>query len=379
MTRRNQQETTTPTTNVRNVRTRITNGYGLLPYETGLVIPDFLVEVNIEHLSGENPETKKAVMYLQLIRIVSGSQNGQNNMTAYQSYYKKNNKTISSNSHYFRLFLFRDVASTSGEVVYMIEGKQMNDKLWARNPLLRDNGVLTVGSYIIVFNPLPITTRFCNEIPLLETRGGCVVMNPPQCITEIKLDHGISTGVTRVFVVNNVQVRVNSTSVQTTKCSGLFCDRQRAVEIERGDRACGCYSMQSRIGNIVIVHNISVIKDGIPDLCVEDFSSLNFSSLYLKDALPVSVKFNSLDYTPQYLRLHGCIDDVVQYVNENGGFTVVGWYKRGEINDISREDNENQVESSDIQIHLIAMYPVDRNILTHDDMKAKQFDIFTTD
>ncbi len=327
MTRRNSQETTTPTTNVRNVRTRLANGYGLLPNETGLVIPDFLVEVNIEHLSGENPETKKAVMYLQLIRIVSGSQNGQNNMTAYQSYYKKNNKTISSNSHYFRLFLFRDVASTSGEVVYMIEGKQMNDKLWARNPLLRDNGVLSVGSYIIVFNPLPITTRFCNEIPLLETRGGCVVMKPPQCITEIKLDHGISTGVTRVFVVNNVQVKVNSTSVQTTKCSGLFCDRQRAVEIERGDRACGCYSMQSRIGNIVIVHNISVIKDGIPDLCVEDFSSLNFSSLYLKDALPVSVKFNSLDYTPQYFRLQMCIDDVVQYVNENGGFTVVGWYK----------------------------------------------------
>ncbi len=86
---------------MRNVRTRLANGYGLLPNETGLVIPDFLVEVNIEHLSDENPETKKAVMYLQLICIVSGSQNGQNNMTAYQSYYKKNNKTISSNSHYF--------------------------------------------------------------------------------------------------------------------------------------------------------------------------------------------------------------------------------------------------------------------------------------
>ena len=82
--------------------------------------------------------------------------------------------------------------------------------------------------------------------------------------------------------------------------------------------------MQSRIGNIVIVHNISVIKDGIPDLCVEDFSSLNFSSLYLKYTIPVSFKFNYIDCTPQYFRLKGCIDDMVQYVNENGVFTVVG-------------------------------------------------------
>ena len=135
------------------------------------MIPYFLVEVDIEHMSSENPETKKAIMYLQLIHIVSGSHIGQNNMNAYHSYLKKNNKTLSSNSMYLRLFLFRDVASTSGEVVYMIEGKKINDNIWTMFTLLRDNGFVSIGTYIVVYNPFPITTRFFNETPFLKPVG----------------------------------------------------------------------------------------------------------------------------------------------------------------------------------------------------------------
>lgn len=68
----------------RNVRSRIFNGYGLIPYDRSVRFPDSLVEVDVNHMMSDNPERKRAIMYLQLIRIVSGSNNGQANMSSYQ-------------------------------------------------------------------------------------------------------------------------------------------------------------------------------------------------------------------------------------------------------------------------------------------------------
>ena len=74
----------------RITRPRLMNGYGLLPYDPTVGIPDNMIEVDINHMMGKSPERKRAVMYLQLLHIVSGSTLGQNNMSMYKAYYKKN-------------------------------------------------------------------------------------------------------------------------------------------------------------------------------------------------------------------------------------------------------------------------------------------------
>ena len=72
-------DSTTPPDDERHVRQRIINGYGLLPYDSSVRIPTSVVEVDIEHMLSKNPERKRVIMYLQLIRIVSGSNSGQTN------------------------------------------------------------------------------------------------------------------------------------------------------------------------------------------------------------------------------------------------------------------------------------------------------------
>lgn len=151
----------------RSVRTRYVHVYGLVTYDNSVRFTGGMKEVSIEDMMAENPERKKAVMYIQLIHIVYGSNNSQNNMTSYQSYYK-NNKKETSSSHYYRLLLFRDVSCKSGRVVYVVEGGNMNDMIWNIFPQLRDNGVVSIGSYICVINPLPITKFFSNDIHILE-------------------------------------------------------------------------------------------------------------------------------------------------------------------------------------------------------------------
>lgn len=359
----------------RNVRSRIINGYGLIPYDTTVRFPEGMVEVDIEHMMSDNPECKKGIMYLQLIRIVSGSNNGQNNSSVFQSYYKKNKKENSLSSQYYRLLLFRDISCKKGQVVYIVEGRHVNDHLWLRYPLLRDNGVVTIGTYIAIINPLPITTMFCNEIPMIECHGGCFVMKDPTAMSEIDVDMSITNNLTRSFLKNNMDVDVKYTNVHSTQCSGQLCDKQRAVEISRGNRACGCYHMHTRVGNLTLVHKICVSKGGNELLAMDDFSSSKFSNIFLKEPFSSTVKFNLLDLTPAFFKMQTCIDEVTKYINDNGGFTVSGWYKRGEINDISNEDSQNQVESSEIGYHIVCIHPTNSSIILRSAFNSLKFDM----
>ena len=91
--------------------------------------------------------------------------------------------------------------------------------------------------------------------------GSCFVMKRAGGTLQINMDMSITTNVTRCFVKNNVDVDVDvlSTDVHTTKCSGLFCDRQRSMEIIRGNRSCGCYSMNIRVSSIALLHHVKSV------------------------------------------------------------------------------------------------------------------------
>ena len=80
-----------------------------------------------------------------------------------------------------------------------------------------------------------------------------------------------------------------------------------------------------------------------------------------------------------YYRLSETIDKVVEYINSAGGFTVVGWYKCGEINDQSNDDSQNEVESSEIGVHVVSIQPTDKKVLDDPIYKAMKFDLTPPD
>eukprot|EP00957_Ditylum_brightwellii_P210762 15365360-Ditylum_brightwellii.AAC.1 len=68
---------------------------------------------------------------------------------------------------------------------------------------------------------------------------------------------------------------------------------------------------------------------------------------------------------------------VVQCVNDNGGWTVVGWYKHGMINNCTLIGNSNStsghnnnsnedihVDNGEINYHVVEVLPTNRNFLT---------------
>ena len=62
---------------------------------------------------------------------------------------------------------------------------------------------------------------------------------------------------------------------------------------------------------------------------MDDFSSNQFCGFYLNvnGVFQPTIRINSIDKIITLSTLEDGIDNVVDIINDNGGFTVIGWYK----------------------------------------------------
>lgn len=106
-------------------------------------------------------------------------------------------------------------------------------------------------------------------------------------------------------------------------------------------------------------------------LTEKEFSSLQFSDLYLKEFMPGQVVLSQLQCTQQWVLLRTAALDCIGFINENGGFTIIGWYKKGIINDKSLIDEDSgqnnktdvQTESGELSYHITCIVPTNRDFL----------------
>ena len=66
-----------------------------------------------------------------------------------------------------------------------------------------------------------------------------------------------------------------------------------------------------------------------------------------------------------------CINRIVNYVNSNGGWNLMGWTKTGEI--VDAVDGEDTLASEDVNPHLIKMNYI-RNLINMETLEKIQFD-----
>lgn len=381
----------------RNVRIR-TNNYNnnnnnnaadhlpraFLPVEVLQPVPLSYNPITLLELESEDARRRRTVLYLQLLRVVAGvGKNGNTGSSAYSYYNKKRNQqSASKGGNYTRLLLFREANSATGKVVYIIETASENQRLWNKNSICRDNGTMRVGSYFAILNPSPIKTYLANDIPIVSATGSGIYLKTPTIVDQVVPRPDISQNLTSAFVLNNMQLEVLCSEPVNTCCTGLFCDRQRLPEVKSSSKGCGCYNGQTRQSGIIISHAIKIKYPGNGDnFCtIEQFSSVAFSRIYLAGTgtFPSSVRLNVLDHTPQFEHLEDTIDNQIDYVNSHFGFTVIGWYKKGTINDhvVGDGDNDNiQVESGEIGYNVVSIAPTDLTIQEQATFNENKFDV----
>ena len=76
--------------------------------------------------------------------------------------------------------------------------------------------------------------------------------------------------------------------------------------------------------------------------------------------------------TQEYFDIEEAIADVIGFVNENGGWTVIGWYKRGVITDKSLLEVppsnvvSTEVASGLINYHIVQLLPTKKEFVQKD-------------
>ena len=144
-------------------------------------------------------------------------------------------------------------------------------------------------------------------------------------------------------------------------------------------KACGCYAMQSRISRMVLSHDI-VLSEGPLNTTIiqmEDFCSIKFDMLFFKYGFQSNHLQSQFDQTQEYFDISEKIDECIDYINDNEGWTVFGWFKRGNINDQSGDKSEdgNDIDSGDVNYHIVHMYPKKLSCLENTEFKAKMVDL----
>ena len=363
-------------------------------------------EVNINSLRSGNDDIFEMDLdtnYLdvQLIRIITPNMNQR--ASVYGIKRRNNNQDI----HFSRLFLCRLHSDTNlnemSKLIYLMEARNSNNMLFDRNIDHRDDGTFTIGTYFRVIAPLPIENSMRGDIPLVQTQTPVIVMERPSIVTTVSINMQIKENHSMAFVLNGVQINVNrSVPIQTT-CGGFLCDKQR-VQDWNGQRGCGCYNMTQYRSNLVFEHSINFKKEEVKGGRVShgNFSSYRFSQLYLSGEIPSGVRISALRISDAYWGIQKTVRNVVKYINENGGWTVVGWYKRGVISDrslleprstssagptpatnnsaASSTNVDSEVGSGQVGFHIVELAPTDSTYiqagtLKFNTLKTKKFDV----
>lgn len=247
-----------------------------------------------------------------------------------------------------------------------------NQNLWNRNVELRDNGSITVGSIVRFIAPLLVKTLMSGDIAMLETKFPLFLMTNPSSFVSIMINYKIEGNASLAFIENNAKLSIFCSTPEATKCSVFFCDKQRLINWVNV-LGCGCYHMNHQRSNIAFDHSILVETQGSGPIQISNFSSSKFSMLYLSKDLPPSIAQSEISLTDKFFEILDSIDKVIQLINDNDGFKVIGWYKRGVINDRylvmkgngtgnnGNTNEEVQVQSGDVNYHILELQPSNRS------------------
>lgn len=170
-----------------------------------------------------------------------------------------------------------------------------------------------------------------------------------------------STHEMRYFVLKGQKIAYDKNHmpvVWKTSCNADVCDRlqfQHSTTV-----SCGCFGQNSKndssARNCILKFDIWFKDSAGQKVGVENFTSLRTSRVFFKNEVVVG-DYETLSAAGNKEILHRKFACAVKHINKAGGWTIVGWFIRGEIDDDAKEDAESNALSDKLQYHISYLYP----------------------
>ena len=139
--------------------------------------------------------------------------------------------------------------------------------------------------------------------------------------------------------------------------------------MKKAKRGCGCYAMSNRCPCISLIYSMNA-KSANPyddfETPITKFSSRNFNGIFLTGDFPTNVQYSDLDDSDNFEDMKDSIRDNVDRINDNGGFKILGWYKKGVIEDSASKSvgEGEQVVSGELMLHTVSIKPFDETAVS---------------
>lgn len=301
--------------------------------------------------------------------------NNQNNITSYfANFYNKQNEKKKTTKTFDRMIFFMDVFSLSGQCGVIIYNN--NDKAHQSLSLVisSDNAVLP-GTAIAIMEPTyeKLYLGDNNDMPILldDDMKSIIPLDMKENKWIWQREFPISTLITdvgtRAFLYKKVFLKLNHVQIVKSNCTGQLCDR---IHKEDGSTSCFCFSTphtQSLVlsCNVFVYNNLDLDNSTHFIHVNRHFQSYRFTML-LTDRVIIDTTMIA-DETQKYqpkLRLH--VSAYVKYVNEHGGWTIMGWYRNALKQDANvttddrkskSDDNKNKILSEEVEPHIVRLVP----------------------
>ena len=318
-------------------------------------IPSRFEYKSIRNLMSEQ-NTMCAKVAGRLLRVINADENSSKTNFTY-NYKKRSDKTPMRGA--YRLMLFQDLIGKGG--CFYIKAINTNNQFLFSNFLdHRDNGNTTIGSIFLFLAPRAIKQIYCNDIPILEPVCSMILMKEPSAGDNPTIwEHAMVTEANKTSSFQiEAEIKLLHFSVCHSNCTGLFCDRQNLDETNNYKRGCGCYSTgDTRHAKLVLSFSFEITSDVCNSFVVEKFSSHKFTQTFLKIPFQSTESINDYELnTRKFDDLYRRVIGIVKYVNENGAWVVIGWSKRGNIND-ANYDEDQKVSSAEVKHHVTTVFP----------------------
>ena len=312
-----------------------------------------LIPVNFLRVKSNRNDLDNKMLRLCILNCtMGGSTAPQHKIVSNSQYGSKRPKTFGTISNYNRYFLAADLENpphcaaimprTIGETSNLLKYTQ-GDTLLGSTFCIHEPNV----SFQSLGESTPILS-IANE-PLLPVASSSIAL----ASTETLLACPTVAGETNYFVLTSKTISLRRvTLAKDASCSGIQCDRQKA----KGECAC----LHATSSNI-LVYSFDVIfpvpnrieVDG--STAVHNFRSLRTTELFFCDFEQHASTITPEDELNRTSLYRDKIKKMVTYINDNGGWTIVGWFMLGSTQDSA--NSQDKVQNSVITLHLSCLLP----------------------
>jgi hypothetical protein len=267
-----------------------------------------------------------------------------------------------------KMMIFGDLMPNSSQTFCIVLPNRSSLLLGYNNSNLMND--LTLGDGLIVYEPqlsnrtlgssIPVLCEWKYLIPLRRNLNWIPksIQMSSEANTQICfVQHGCTVTLSNVLCITGNDV----------PCVGTTCDRQLLT------CSNGCHGMPKIRKNYVISAVVEIENqphyNAATSVATFTLRSYEFTKLLIRDIGTFDAQ--TIDEMKQHnMKLRKAARDLSEYINDNGGWTVIGWHRRGLMT--TGQDGAQEL-SSDTKGHLVRLEPTNCTESFFDGLKEYRF------